>query len=236
MYAIGAEYHWVGMKNDVSYYVKTCEKCQQSKKRKCLPKPPLKPIVAHEPPERVEIDFTVYDYTDPDNGHIYILTVVDCCTKFMWAKTFISKHAAPVAQFLFDLFSSEGYPTIIQSDNGKEFIAEIIKEYIRLVNAKEVHSRAKHPQTNGQIERLNGTFKGMLRNLTAGKIGSAWSALVPVAVERYNSTMHSTIGCAPREVFRGITRHLKLESDGTIFTQIENYLPCNRRCRIAKTH
>ncbi len=178
------------MKNDVAAYVKTCEKCQQTKKRRHLPKTPLKPIVAREPLERVEIDFTVYDYADPDNGHIYVLTVVDCCTKFMWAKTFVSKHAAPVAQFLFDLFASEGYPAIIQADNGKEFVAEIVKEYIRLVKAKECHSRAKHPQTNGQIEQLNGTFKAILRNLTAGKLGAPWSSLVPVAVEPYNSTMH----------------------------------------------
>ncbi len=204
------------MKNSVAHYVRTCELCQKTKKRRNIPKPPLKPIIAREPLERVEIDFTVYDYADPDNGHIYILTIVDCCTKFLWAKTFVSKHAGPVAQYLFDLFASEGYPTIVQSDNGKEFVAEIVKEYLRLVKAQEKHSRAKHPQTNGQVERLNGTFKSILRKLTAGKLGSPWSSLIPVAVERYNSTKHSTIGRSPHEVFRGATRYLNAEANGEL--------------------
>jgi hypothetical protein len=98
MYAINGDWSWVGMKDDVSAYIRTCEVCQMSKKHRRVPKPPVKPIVANEPLERVEIDFTEYDYADPDTGHRYVLTVVCCCSKFLWVKTFATKHAAPVAQ------------------------------------------------------------------------------------------------------------------------------------------
>ena len=202
------------MKNDVIAYVKTCEICQKSKKHRHVPKPPVKPIIATEPLERVEIDFTEFDYADPDSGHRYVLTVVCCCSKFLWVKTFATKHAAPVAQSLIELFSSEGYPEILQSDNGKEFTVEVVKEYLKLIGTKEVHSRARHPQTNGQVERLNGTFKNLLRNLTGGVIGAPWTACAIKAAHQYNNKLHATIKQTPFEVFRGCTRYAKLEDNG----------------------
>eukprot|EP00029_Vermamoeba_vermiformis_P009823 TRINITY_DN5039_c0_g1_i1.p1 TRINITY_DN5039_c0_g1~~TRINITY_DN5039_c0_g1_i1.p1 ORF type:complete len:111 (+),score=16.53 TRINITY_DN5039_c0_g1_i1:259-591(+) len=85
------------MYSEVEEYCRTCERCQQIKTRQNIPKPPLRPIIAREPLERVEIDFTEMDHSDPVTGDRYILTVVDCCTKFAWTKTFKTKHAAPVA-------------------------------------------------------------------------------------------------------------------------------------------
>ncbi len=191
------------MKNDVEYFIKTCEKCQIGKQRRHIPKPPLRPITASEPLERVEIDFTEMDYADPDTGDRYILTIVDSHSKFLWIKTFASKHAAPVARAMLEIFSNEGYPAIVQFDNGKEFTAAIVKEYLRLIESKPKHSRPKHPQTNGQIERLNGTFKALIRKMTNGVIGAPWSAVAIAAVEQYNGKFHATIGRAPFEVLRG---------------------------------
>lgn len=213
LYALTGEWHWVGMNNDVRQYIKTCEHCQKCKTRKHIPKPPLRPIIAKEPLERIKIDFTEMDESDPDTGDRYVLTIVDCCTKFLWMRTFPGKHAAPVARALLEIFSSEGYPTIIQFDNGKEFTAAIVKEYIHLISTEVRHSRPKHPQTNGQIERLNGTFKGLLRRMIGNVIGSPWSASAVTAAEKYNSTYHSTIGRTPHEVLRG-TRCLRLVANG----------------------
>ncbi|CAG8825233.1 12948_t:CDS:2, partial [Gigaspora rosea] len=53
--------------------------------------------------------------------------------RFSWAKALTSKRPIEVASFLFDLFHMIGSPpTILQSDNGKEFIAQVIKELIAL--------------------------------------------------------------------------------------------------------
>jgi len=173
----------------------------------------MRPITAKEPLERVEIDFTEMDYADPDSKDRYILTIVDSHSKFLWMKAFPSKHAAPVAQAMLEIFSREGYPTIVQFDNGKEFTAQIVKEYLQLIDSKPIHSRPKHPQTNGQIERLNGTFKALLRKMTNGIIGAPWSATAIAAAEQYNATYHATIRRAPFEVLHG-TRFLKMDANG----------------------
>ena len=69
----------------------------------------------------------------PDGEFKYICHVRDYFTRFSWAKALISKRAIKVAAYLFDLFYSIGLSsTILQSDNGKEFCAGVIKELIKL--------------------------------------------------------------------------------------------------------
>ncbi len=191
------------MKGDVCTYVKTCEQCQRLKYQRNIPKPPLKPILATRPLERIEIDFTSFSHPDPVTGDRYMLTVVDCYSKFGWVQTFKSKHAAPVAKFLFEqIYCKEGCVEIVQCDNGSEFIAKVVQEFFKLVDADNRRSRPKHPQTNGQIERLNGTFKQLLKNMTKGKPGAEWSALVQVAMRKYNNKYHASVRRSPFEVFR----------------------------------
>ena len=64
------------------------------------------------------IDFTEMTDVDPLTSQRYILTVLDSNTKMLWTKAFRCKFAAPVAKYLHKLFSYEGAPEIVQSDNG----------------------------------------------------------------------------------------------------------------------
>ena len=49
-----------------------------------------------------------------------------------------------------------GTPEILQSDNGREFVAKVIQELTMIwKDAKIVHGRARHPQSQGSVERSN---------------------------------------------------------------------------------
>jgi len=65
---------------------------------------------------------------------------------------------------LFDLFHFLGSPPkILQSDNGKEFTAVIIKELISLwPTVKIINGRPCHPQSQGLVERANGILQQKL--------------------------------------------------------------------------
>lgn len=52
----------------------------------------------------------------------------------------------------------EGRPMLIM-DNGIQFVARDFKKLLSEINLEPVHSRPYHPQTNGKIERMNGTVK-----------------------------------------------------------------------------
>lgn len=45
------------------------------------------------------------------------------------------------------------------TDNGSQFISRDFKRLVSNLDIQQVHTRRNHPQTNGKIERLNGTVK-----------------------------------------------------------------------------
>ena len=68
-----------------------------------------------------------------DGEYQWILHTKDHFTKFSWAYALCSKEAKPVAEKLLDQFYHFGVPRILQSDNGKEFTAKVIKVMIYLL-------------------------------------------------------------------------------------------------------
>ncbi|CAG8752715.1 10541_t:CDS:2, partial [Gigaspora rosea] len=91
-----------------------------------------KPIIAKNFLSHIQMDLIDLSF-DLDKEFKYICHVRDHFSRFSWAKALTSKRAIEVAAYLFELFHSLGSPpTILQSDNGKEFVAQVIKELIEL--------------------------------------------------------------------------------------------------------
>ena len=63
-------------------------------------------------------------------------------------------------------------PEII-SDQGTDFMSQLLKELCNLLHINQIQTSPYHPQTNGLVERFNKTLKAMLRKLVSkeGKIG-----------------------------------------------------------------
>jgi zinc finger BED domain-containing protein 5/7/8/9 len=75
------------------------------------------------------IDFRALPY----ENFRYILHIKDHFTQFSWAYPIPSKKTyVIVASKLFELFTEIGPPTILQSDNGREFTSKIIKDLSKL--------------------------------------------------------------------------------------------------------
>src|ERR1700724_845888 len=92
----------------------------------------------------------------PDGRYRYILHVKDHFTRFSWAYPLISKKTHKIALILFRLFTEIGPPTILQSDNGREFTSNVIKDLSELWdNIKIINGRPRHPQSQGLVERSN---------------------------------------------------------------------------------
>ena len=64
---------------------------------------------------------------------------------------------------LLDIFLLLGAPAILQSDNGSEFSAQVIRELKELwPQLTMVHGKPRHPQSQGSVEHANGDIKDML--------------------------------------------------------------------------
>lgn len=61
------------------------------------------------------------------------------------------------------LFYSEGFPSILQFDNGLEFKNLTILEYFASNNICQVFGRSRHLQSQDQIEQVNQPFSASLQ-------------------------------------------------------------------------
>ena len=85
---------------------------------------PMTPVTAAMPWDHIAVDLK--SLPKSAKGHSYILVIVDVFTKFTFLRPLKSKAASVVAKELLILFSDVGYPRILQSDNGTEFVNQIL--------------------------------------------------------------------------------------------------------------
>ena len=73
-------------------------------------------------------------------------------------------NSTNVIDALTDLFIMRGSPAFIRSDNGPEFIAQAVREWIAAVGAKTAYIEPGSPWENGYCESFNGRFRDELLN------------------------------------------------------------------------
>ncbi|XP_070183031.1 KRAB-A domain-containing protein 2-like [Littorina saxatilis] len=184
----------------VSVFLKTCPSCRQRQVVKSLPSG--KAMINLSFLLRVQIDLIDFR-SRPDRDFKWILHARDCFSKFSWAYPLESKTAAEVAGHLFDQFCTFGPPRLLQSDNGREFTANVIREVCDLwPGTVIIHGRPRHPESQGCIERGNGDLQ-----LKLGKWmdtnGPQWSRGLKSVVHSINTSVSSATGTTPYELVFG---------------------------------
>ena len=109
--------------------------------------------------------------------------------------------ASTVVEFLSSLFSREGLPEEIISDNGPQFRSAELRNFLRSVGVKQVFSSPYSPQTCGMVERLNRTVKGAFQ--TARLSGQSQASFLRTFLREYRTTKHPATGCTPFFLMRG---------------------------------
>ncbi len=106
--------------------------------------------------------------------------------------------ATDVIDVLADLFILRGIPTHIRSDNGPEFVATALREWITAVGTKTAYIEPGSPWENGYCESFNGKLRDELLN---GEIFYTLNEarIVIEAWRRHYNTVrpHSSLGYRP---------------------------------------
>lgn len=109
-----------------------------------------------------------YDFVSDrlENGRKYrMLTVIDEFTrKCLMIKVDYKLNSDNVIDALSDLFLTHGLPDYIRSDNGSEFTARILQNWLEKLKVKTAYITPGSPWENGYNERFNGTLRGELLN------------------------------------------------------------------------
>lgn len=138
--------------------------------------------------------------------HLWVLHVVDHYTKFSWLFALKRKQTEEVAGALTNLFWMFGFPSVLHSDNGKEFKSKTMSELCGKHNIKQVHGAPRTPSTQGLVERNNRTVKENILNIlkeTDESLGK-WCTVLGEAAYKKNITVHRAINKVPYEVVFGI--------------------------------
>src|SRR5690606_3138762 len=117
-------FSWPKMKDDCLRLVGQCSACLHNNNAK-KGYHPLKAIHASLPGEHIALDLA--QFPTSNQGNVYALVIVDVCSRFVFLRAIPNKEAATISNQLFDLFCLIGFPKIIQSDNGSEFVNSIVK-------------------------------------------------------------------------------------------------------------
>ena len=201
-YRIFSQYFWPRMSIDIKKFIKSCPICQKAR-----PPGSIKPIelgqmeVIGTPFQKVAIDI-VGPVQLSDNKNRYILTLVDMATRWPEAIALKNITTQDVYEALLTIFSRMGFPEEILSDNGPQFSSDMYKQVCELFNIKSSHSSIYHPQSNGMVERLNGTLKSMLRKV-ADEEPNNWDRFLPAILFAYREVPNETTAMSPYELLFG---------------------------------
>ena len=196
-------FYWPSLSRDTKNYCRSCDICQRLGKGKNPAPAPLQSIpLVNEPFVQIAIDIIGPLPICKESGNRYILTVLDLCTHFPEAVPLKQHTAADVAQALGTVFSRYGFPQEILSDQGSDFMSELMQVFLNDFAINHVRASPYHPQTNGACERFNGTLKTMLRSLTE-QFPDSWDTALPWVLFAYREVPVETLGCSPFELMFG---------------------------------
>lgn len=189
---------WPHLAHDCSDFIKRCRSCQRNNiVRKGYH--PMKAIHARLPGDHIAIDLAG-PFTTSQDGNVYLLVIVDVCTRFVLLDALPDKTALTVAKALFKRFSDIGFPRILQSDNGKEFLNGVMKQMTTKLHIDHRLITPYHPRGNGVAENHVKSACGMIRKLVADK-ADLWDKHIPLIQLSMNTRIVHLHNSSPFSLF-----------------------------------
>ena len=174
-----------GLDTDVGNICKQCKICQNLQN-----KPPQNNTVEWPMPEkkwsRIHVDHFFYE------NKIFFVAV-DALTKYIECKIVNNTSSAATIKALREIFSNNGLPHVLVSDNASSFCSSEFKQFLSQNNIEHMTPPPYSPQSNGLAERSVRTLKSLLKKNASGDIHTRLCNILLY----YRSTPHSITKLAP---------------------------------------
>lgn len=136
-------------------------------------------------------------YSKVNGGYKYILVVINCFSKFVWAFPIKHKTGVEVSKAMEKVFKIQK-PVNLQTDMGTEFYNASFRNLIKKYNVN--HYSAYSEKKASIVERVNRTLKNFMWKEFSLQGNYKWLDLLPKIVNKYNNTIHRTIHMKPDDV------------------------------------
>lgn len=164
---------------------------------------PRRRVIARFPNELWMADLIEYNKRTKrfNGGHNFILIVIDCFSKRVWARPLKSKSGPETSQAFESILSQlDHFPINICTDAGKEFFnydcSKIFEAYG--INHYAVPSKSKFKAS--VVERVIRTIKSRFERYFHKHKTKKWIDILDQFINNYNDTPHSSHGLKPLEV------------------------------------
>ena len=146
-----------------------------------------------------------------EKGSKYILVITDLFSKWVEAFPLSSTNSVTLAEILTDtVICRYGVPEVIHSDQGANFVSEVIQTLCLNLGITRTQTTAYHPQGNGQVERFNRTLESMLSKVVSENQRN-WDENLQKVLFAYRTAVHDFTGYTPFLVMFGRSPNLPVD-------------------------
>src|SRR3954465_7125965 len=192
------------MKRDIAQFVVECDVCRRIKAEHQRPDGTLQPLSIPEWNwDKVGMDF-INGFPKTQKGNDAIFVVIDRLSKVAY---FLPVRESITASQLEDLYDSRivslhDVPLEINSDCGSLFTSRFWGSFQNAMGTHLSFSTTFHPQSSGQVERVNQILEDMLRACVIS-FGKNLEKSLPFAEFAYNNSYQSSLNMAHFEFLYG---------------------------------
>jgi hypothetical protein len=136
-------------------------------------------------------------YAKLNKGYRYIMTMINCLTKYAFSIPLKAKSGSEVAKILKPILAKHKMKNF-QTDQGLEWYNTHVKALMK--KYKINHYSTFSDLKASIVERFNRTLKQWMWKEFTAKGTYEWLSILPDIVKKYNNSVHRTIGMKPKDV------------------------------------
>eukprot|EP00731_Ephydatia_muelleri_P012602 Em0006g1496a len=141
----------------------------------------------------------------------YILVVTDLFSKWVEAFPLAVTDSITLARILTDeVICQYGVPESLHSDQGANFVSEVMQSLCAQLGIKRTQTSAYHPEGNGQVERFNRTLEAMLSKVVE-EHQKDWDCHLQKVLFAFRTAVHESTGYTPLFVMSGCSHNLPID-------------------------
>jgi hypothetical protein len=216
------------IKTWTSIFIRRCMACQAMSM--LTPKIKTFPFLLGGSAPFVRINFDSIGPLDKDiYGYTHVLVIIDTFSRYARLRPLKDLTGVTAAFHLKEYVNTYGVPAVMLSDNGSQFVNEVLTSFATLAGSAKLETLAYSHEENGIVERANREVLRHLRTLIyETSLKKHWSEMLPDVERIMNSTPHAATGTSPANIVFGESVNL---SRGIMAPLDEGSLPAREDYR-----